>query len=168
MSSKSDQFKIKSPLFTDKNNNCFVCGKDNEQGLRLKDFIVEDQTIYTDIILGEKYSGFPGIIHGGIQSTIMDELMAWTIFVFENKIGITMSMKMKFKKPLLVNRKFRASAHIINRTRKVLIIKSFIKVDDEIITEGEGQYMVLSQDKAKIVLGADVDMSRFDTELIEF
>ncbi len=54
--------------------NCFVCGVDNPVGLHLS---FEEQSpgeVTADCILEEKYEGYPGIVHGGIVASMLDEI----------------------------------------------------------------------------------------------
>lgn len=161
------KYKVVSRLFTDKNNRCFACGRDNQHGLKLKEFRISDGWIYCDISLDHDFSGFPGIVHGGIQSTILDELMAWAIFVFEKSVGITIDMQIKFRMPLPVNRPFRAKARIESKTSKILRIRSQICIEDDLYTEGSAHYVILSPDKARKIFGEDVDFQDYKIELAE-
>lgn len=159
-------YKVASPLLTDKGNRCFACGRDNQTGLQLKDFFVKESIIYTEIELGDEYSGFPGVIHGGIQTTLLDEMMAWAIFVFEKKIGVTIDMNIKFKMPVSSNHKYRVSAGLSGRSGRVLQLISGIYDDNDVYTEGEATYRVFSHDKARKVFGDKVDTSLFNADLI--
>ena len=161
------KYKVLSPLFTDKNNHCFACGRENEHGLKLREFRISDDWIYCDTELGHDFSGFPGIVHGGIQATILDELMAWAIFVFEKSVGITIDMKVKFRMPLPVNCLFRAKARIESKTSKILKIRSRICIGEDVYTEGSAHYAVLSPEKAMKIFGAEVDFQDYRIELVE-
>jgi len=66
------------------NNYCFACGKDNSDGLQLKFKYSEDGSkAETTYIPPEKFQGWKDIVHGGIITTLLDELMT---FVYAVKI----------------------------------------------------------------------------------
>lgn len=59
---------------------CFTCGQGNPIGLRLI-FRREGETVKIKFIPGKLHQGLPGIVHGGIVSTILDEAMAYVAFL---------------------------------------------------------------------------------------
>ena len=67
---------------------CFGCGPHNPHGLRLK-FEREGDCVRTRFTLGAGYDGPPGILHGGLQAMIADEIAGWTLVGFKGRIGLT-------------------------------------------------------------------------------
>ena len=58
-------------------NYCFVCGKDNPLGLKIKVRYYPDAlAAETALTLPREYQGWADVIHGGILSTLLDEMMA--------------------------------------------------------------------------------------------
>jgi acyl-coenzyme A thioesterase PaaI-like protein len=53
---------------------CFVCGQRNPFGLHLV-FRIENDSIVADFQPREEHQGFPGVIHGGIVASVLDETM---------------------------------------------------------------------------------------------
>ena len=53
---------------------CFICGLENPVGLRLKIYEVEQGMIETTYTAPEQYQSYPGILHGSIVATILDEI----------------------------------------------------------------------------------------------
>ena len=59
------------------NNYCFACGSKNPDGLKLEFKYSDDGSkAETTYIPPEKFQGWKGIVHGGIITTLLDELMA--------------------------------------------------------------------------------------------
>ncbi|MDE0845575.1 MAG: PaaI family thioesterase [Actinomycetota bacterium] len=54
---------------------CFGCGAQNQQGLRLKFSQYLDGTIETKHSVAFHHCGLETVVHGGIQATILDEVM---------------------------------------------------------------------------------------------
>ena len=61
-------------------HNCFGCGLKNDIGLKLN-FTKKNDIIVGSFIAHKDYEGFPNILHGGIQSAILDEAMNWVFFI---------------------------------------------------------------------------------------
>lgn len=62
--------KIKQP----NSKHCFVCGLENPAGLQLKIYQIEPGVIETTFIAPEHFQGYPGVLHGGIVATLLDEI----------------------------------------------------------------------------------------------
>ncbi len=83
-------------------HNCFACGSLNAHGLQLS-LHLEDARSWTQLTLDERFEGWQGIAHGGIVSTILDEVMAWAL-VAEDNWGVTARMQVDFRKPVPIGR----------------------------------------------------------------
>ena len=53
---------------------CFICGLENPVGLKLKIYEIEPGVIETTYTAPEHFQGYPGVLHGGIVATILDEI----------------------------------------------------------------------------------------------
>ena len=114
--------------------NCFVCGMNNPNGLRLSFEIDEErQTLKSTFIASPTFQGWDGIVHGGIVSTLLDEAMAKLIYELGYQ-AVTASLEIRFKKPVPIfeplsiygeitevsKRLIRAKAHIANKDGTIL------------------------------------------------
>ena len=54
---------------------CFVCGVNNPIGLHL-DFWMDGEQVWTDFTPGREHQGYPGVMHGGLVATLLDESWA--------------------------------------------------------------------------------------------
>ena len=92
----NDIFKrLKKVFNTFDNYNCFVCSSSNPIGLKL-DIKFNDDTAYSIFNLSNLYSGFPSIIHGGIQASIIDEIGFWAMFNSRKQIGFTQKLEVQY------------------------------------------------------------------------
>ena len=81
------------------NGMCFVCGPKNPIGLKLE-FVLDDGKYITRFTPGAEHQGFLGITHGGIVSTVLDEVMARLVYVLGIK-ALTAEMTIRLKKPAI-------------------------------------------------------------------
>jgi acyl-coenzyme A thioesterase PaaI-like protein len=81
--------------------NCFACGTANPIGLHLE-FFQEGNSVCSEITIGRNHAGWENISHGGIISTLLDEVMSWTILYFKRVFFLTRKMEIKYIKPVLV------------------------------------------------------------------
>lgn len=54
--------------------HCFICGVSNPVGLKLKIYEVKEGVIQTYFTAPEHFQGYPGVLHGGIVASILDEI----------------------------------------------------------------------------------------------
>lgn len=76
---------------------CFACDPRNDLGLRLR-FFADDERgeVFTRIKPEGHLAGFPGILHGGVQCALVDEVAFWAMFDKLRKIGVTVKIDMDF------------------------------------------------------------------------
>lgn len=60
-------------------HNCFGCGATNPWGLHLQFFAEPDGSVWSRWVPEVNHQGYEGMVHGGIISTVFDEVMAWSI-----------------------------------------------------------------------------------------
>ena len=86
---------------------CFVCGVENAAGLRIKFFDDGPSACRAELILGDQHQGYPGIAHGGIVATMLDEAAGRAAmsghperFMFTAKIEIRYRQQVPLHRPL--------------------------------------------------------------------
>ena len=103
------------------NSICFGCGPANKKGLRIKSFRTEKGLEMTFETSAE-HQAFPGIINGGIISTLLDCHGNWaaTMALMDQNNNdvppctVTASFSMKLMRPTPINTKLKVSADIEN------------------------------------------------------
>lgn len=81
-----------------KYSGCIVCGDKNEIGLQAR-FYWDGNRAVSDITATEAYAGYRHIFHGGITSTMLDEIMIKALLA-EELFVVTAEMSVRFKKPI--------------------------------------------------------------------
>jgi len=96
--------KIRNPWKDPKNDgvyNCFACSPYNNSGLHLE-FWEDGDDIVTRWNPEKKYEGWIGVLHGGIQATLLDEIGGWVTMLKLKTTGVTSEMNVKYLKPVTV------------------------------------------------------------------
>lgn len=78
---------------------CFACGTANPIGLRME-FYREDDSVMSEIEFNEHHSGWERVVHGGLITTVLDEIMGWTIMVFQRRFFVTRNLEVRFLRPV--------------------------------------------------------------------
>ncbi|HXH22282.1 MAG TPA: PaaI family thioesterase [Dehalococcoidia bacterium] len=58
---------------------CYACGDLNPIGLHLE-FRVEDDWAVASFVASREHQGYPGFVHGGVVSALLDEAMGWATY----------------------------------------------------------------------------------------
>jgi uncharacterized protein (TIGR00369 family) len=124
------------------NQWCFGCGKENPIGLKLE-FIEDEDGYNTTFTARPEHQGYDGIMHGGLVSTILDEVMAGYI----NKKGfnaVTARLEVRFRQPTPIGQQLTAKAKIVSQRGKLYEIKSELSLPDGTVTaEGKATVAVV-------------------------
>jgi len=121
--------KIKNPYTKRKNYNCFACSPDNSVGLQME-FYENGDEIISAWVPDKKFEGYYNILHGGIQSTLMDEIASWAVQVKIKTAGVTFKMGVTLKKPVYItNNKIHLKAVIGKQ------VKNFVTVHVDLMDD---------------------------------
>jgi acyl-coenzyme A thioesterase PaaI-like protein len=106
------------PRFQIAPHHCFACGSLNTSGMGLV-LHVERGRSWVELTLEPRFQGWEGIAHGGIVTTILDEVMAWAL-VGEDSWGLTARLSVDFKRPVVVGQALHAEGWIARARRRIV------------------------------------------------
>lgn len=95
--------RIRNPFAGSEGYNCFGCSPDNPIGFNLV-FTDEDDEIATTWNPAPDYVGFSGVLHGGIQAALHDEIAGWFVFAKLGTAGFTSELSVRFLAPVLISK----------------------------------------------------------------
>lgn len=128
---------------------CLICGLENSLGLKADFYNMEDNSVGAIFTFKEHHQSYPGRVHGGMISALLDELAGRVIWVENPELfGVTATMTVKFRKPVPYNQKLYGRGEMIKRSGRLFTAIS--KVLDEnktVLAELEGTYMILPTEK---------------------
>lgn len=75
---------------------CFVCGRKNPKGLYMRFYDNGRDEVYADYTVSEDYQGYPGVVHGGVIASILDEVVC-RVAMIEDHHHFMMSVKLEVK-----------------------------------------------------------------------
>ena len=91
--------RVKQP----NSRHCFVCGIENRHGFGLAFYEVGPEEVEANVVIPEKFEGYPGIAHGGIVAALLDEI-TWRASVIgqPEQLVVTGRLDMRLRKPVPV------------------------------------------------------------------
>lgn len=88
--------------------HCFVCGLANSYGLQLRFFQTGPGEVTTQYTVPEQFQGYPGIVHGGIVSAMLDEVTGRAHLVDDpSRFMYTARFEVRFRKIVPVGKPLR-------------------------------------------------------------
>jgi acyl-coenzyme A thioesterase PaaI-like protein len=128
-------------------NYCFVCGKENPLGLKIKvKYLDEEMAAETELSLPKEYQGWAEVIHGGLLATLLDEMMAHAVWRFAGP-GITLGMEVRFHAPLKPGELFRVKGVLktSNGSRRQAEAEIVRLSDHRRIASGTSRFLLLKE-----------------------
>lgn len=129
---------------------CFVCGFNNNIGLKARFYELEDKSVCALVTFKDIHQSYPNRVHGGLASAILDETIGRAMMPYsgEEIWGVTMSLTTKFKKPIPLNEEVRIIGKITYTNGRVFEGSGTILLKNDVVAvTANGTYMQLNADK---------------------
>jgi uncharacterized protein (TIGR00369 family) len=123
------------------NEWCFGCGRLNPFGLKL---VFEEQadTYLTHFTGNLHHQGYDGVMHGGIVSTLLDEVMARHIYS-KGVTAVTARLEVRYLKPTPIDVPLLIEGRITHHKGRIYVTAGTIKLPDGTVTaEGTAKVFV--------------------------
>jgi acyl-coenzyme A thioesterase PaaI-like protein len=88
---------------------CFGCSPQNANGLQLR-FWSHPDGLQTVFRAGRRFESYPGVVHGGLVSTVCDETMGNLLVLRDGRSAFTVALRMRYIEPLAVDVEYRCVA----------------------------------------------------------
>lgn len=126
-----------------KDSGCFVCGPDNDTGLRAS-FTCdkEQQRSFCRLTIGESFQGWQGMVHGGVIASLLDEASIYAGRGLAEQL-VTAELSVRYRKPVAVGQEVTVQGEVLERRRKVLKVLARLEVDGELHAEAEARIFLL-------------------------
>lgn len=129
---------------------CFGCGRDNPQGLHIEYVYEPDGSTSTTLRLSWLHSGEPAMVHGGIQATILDEVLgraaqrAVTTIAGEGHTVVTAKFELRYRAPCPTDKEFTARAYVDHVDwPSIFVVGQLTDLDGLVLTEAKARWRVL-------------------------
>jgi uncharacterized protein (TIGR00369 family) len=142
---------------------CLVCGLGNDFGLKAAFYELDSGELLAIFTPRDEHQSYPGRLHGGISSTILDETIGRAIMInHPGQFGVTVEISLRFKKPVPTDRELRVVARITRDTSRFFEgTGELLLPDGTVAVEGRGRYLKMALDKI-----ADFDHDEQDWRVV--
>jgi uncharacterized protein (TIGR00369 family) len=128
-------------------HNCFACGSLNTHGIQLE-LHAGNGRCWTELELDRRFEGWEGIAHGGIVTTILDEVMAWAL-VDNDSWGLTARIQVEFKRPVPIGRRIRGEGRVVDVRRRIVRAEGVVldAADGTLLATAEGTFVAAPDER---------------------
>jgi len=114
------------------------------------EFMEDGDELVSTWVPDTHYEGYLDILHGGIQSTMMDEIASWVVFIKLETGGVTSRLTTRFRRPVHISHgavELRAKLQGRNGRIATIDVKLF-NGKAELCSESVVEYFVMTPEKA--------------------
>lgn len=154
-----------------KQNNsrmCLICGLDNKLGVQAAFYEMEDKSVMSLFSFKEEQQSYPGRVHGGMISAMLDELGARALWIYEpEQMAVTINLEVKYRRPVPYNEPLKAKGVIKKNTNRGMeAFMTISDMSDNVLAEGYGRYLKASNEAINDKMDAHEEMAYYVTDNI--
>jgi uncharacterized protein (TIGR00369 family) len=115
---------------SDEYRGCYVCGVENDSGLRLPFRKDDGGGSRAEYVARPEHAGWPGIIHGGLLFTLMDEAVAWAC-TYAGSRCVTAKAEARFRVPAQVGALLVITGRVTHTASRALRARAEVRQGDD-------------------------------------
>ena len=130
--------------------SCFVCGEFNPMGLKLR-FQTDGRGVQGRWVPRVEHVGFKQTLHGGVISTLLDEMMAWACAVQARRFAYCAELTVRFLRTIRPGDEVLARGELVaNRRGKLFEAKAELRDPaGSVLATATGKYLPVKQEDLK-------------------
>ena len=138
-------------------NDCFVCGRNNPHGLYMTFYDNGEDEVHCQYTVAEAYNGYPGVVHGGIVATMLDEVIGRVAMIGDHHhFMMTVRLQVKYRHPVPTDTPLHIVGRIVRLRGRIGKAVGEIRTGDgTVLAEAE---LILADMPAEMLV--DVDLKR--------
>ena len=118
---------------------CIVCGFTNSKGLHLHFDVHQDGSVSAAFDCDRSLEGYPGVLHGGVISTVLDGAMGHCMFA-RQQTAVTVEMNTRFRHPVEIGQPATVTAHIKRIAHPLYLLEATIIQNGQVKATAKGKF----------------------------
>jgi acyl-coenzyme A thioesterase PaaI-like protein len=120
--------------------DCIGCSSENSSGLGLEFIVRDDRGVQAEFACSRIYQGYPGYLHGGISSLLLDSAMANCLFAHQ-KSGVTARLIVRFLLPVAIDKPAVVKAWICEYEPPLYVLEAQIEQNGEALVKASAKFI---------------------------
>jgi uncharacterized protein (TIGR00369 family) len=141
---------------------CFGCGARNVGGLQLV-FRTEGDEIVAEFTPDERFQGFPGVLHGGVLATMLDETLSRAA-VYAGKWMMTARLEIRYRRAVPIGQTLRVSAKPVQVRSRLVSARGAVQLASDptvVFADAEGVFMPITGEYEREMVKQRPELSGF-------
>ncbi|MEP7358001.1 MAG: PaaI family thioesterase [Anaerolineales bacterium] len=135
---------------------CFVCGLENPFGLKLVFYETGPDEVRATYTPPEHFQGFPGVLHGGIVASLLDEAGGRVVMIGDHKrFMMTAKLEIRYRQPTPLGQPLTVVGKLLKMRGRLATAHSEIRLADGSVTAEAD--LTLADLPADYEIGADLE-----------
>ena len=129
--------------------NCYICGPNNTAGFHIQYFPDGPHGARAEYTAREEHCGWPGVLHGGVTFSLMDEAFAYALYM-QGLYGVTAKVETRFRQPVRVGEKLLIRAWTTDQRRRLVDARAEIHLATDLgvlVAEADATMYLQDSDK---------------------
>jgi len=118
---------------------CFGCSSANASGLQLR-FRRRGDEIQAAVTVGDRFHGAPGVTHGGIVATLLDEVSCAAAVFLRDQHVVTGELTIRYSRPCPVEVPLDLAARVVEETSRWLVIEGRVEQGGALLARSTGKF----------------------------
>jgi len=133
-------------------HSCFVCGDSNPLGLKLR-FRDDGEAVRTVFTPRPEHAGFKSVTHGGLLTTVLDEIMVWACAVRTKRFAYCAEMTVRFVHPSTPGRPLTAVGRLVENRRGRIFHAAGELLDSNgtVVATSTGKYLPIPEQDVRVM-----------------
>ena len=132
----------------DAHPDCLVCSQRRQLGLRLEFTAMEDGSVQAEFQCHPLLEGYPGLLHGGVVSSVLDGAMTNCLFAHGQQ-AVTGELTVRYRRPVETGRAAVVRAWIECSMPPFFIMKAELIQDEWTKAKATGKFVQRAYFEAK-------------------
>jgi uncharacterized protein (TIGR00369 family) len=123
---------------------CFVCGRDNRRGLRLRFARHGEHEVRAPCVLDRDYNGFSSRAHGGVVASVLDEAMGWAAVLAAGVFTYTVELNLRYRLPVPIGEALEVRGWVVRHNRRLTLAEGELRdAAGEVLASANGKFMAM-------------------------
>lgn len=120
--------------------HCVVCSPQVPHGLGVQFETTEDGGVEGTFFCQDRFSGYSGLLHGGVISALLDGAMTNCLFA-HGTVAVTAELTVRFRHPITLDAPVTVSAKIVRSCHPLHVLEGRIVQAGQLKAKGTGKFM---------------------------
>jgi uncharacterized protein (TIGR00369 family) len=128
---------------------CFACGLENPIGLKMAFYEDDEGRVVAHFITRDEHQGYPGVVHGGIVTALLDEVLG-RVAIASERWMVTGRLNIRFRRPIPLGETLTIVGEAVNWKKRTLEARGEIRLaNGQLGAEAAGTFLEIPPERVE-------------------